>query len=379
MPTTRRPRETHAPRAVLATRAACAVLAVRAVRALLAARAVRAVLAVFQAVCVTASVAVLAAMVALVVSAAPAAADTTWSVVPANANGPDGRSVIDIELSGGQQVTEHIAVINRSTQPVDFAIDANDGYLTAKGYFDMRPSDATPTDGGAWIKVPDKVTIAAGATAVVPVSVSIPPNATPGDHPAGVTASIDTISGQVRVQNRVGVRLNIRVTGTLTAKVAVTDVHTDYTWSWNPFTPGTVEVTYTLANTGNLRLAPDSRILTSTLTGQTGWNDTSEAKAREIMPGGSRTFTAHITGTWPLGPIGTTIMAIPSPAGKPLPGVTAERIAIDTTLWAIPWPQLTLLTLLILAFLTIRLTSTRRRKRTNKLLLLNSRGTPLGT
>ncbi|MEU8176663.1 hypothetical protein AB0C14_27635, partial [Microbispora hainanensis] len=85
------------------------------------------------------------------------------------------------------------------------------------------------------------------------------------------------------------------------------------------------------------------------------------------------------TGTWPLGPIGTTIWAIPSPAGKPLPGVTAERIAIDTTIWAIPWPQLTLLLLLALAVLAIRLTSTRRRRRIEKLILLNSRGTPLGT
>ncbi|MBB2747469.1 UNVERIFIED_ORG: hypothetical protein FHR35_007348 [Microbispora rosea subsp. rosea] len=316
--------------------------------------------------------------VVVVAFATPAGADTTWSVVPANANGPDGRSVIDIELAGGQQVTEHVAVINRSTAPVDFAIDANDGYLTAKGYFDMRPSDATPVDGGAWIEIPDKVTIAAGATAVVPVKVSIPQNATPGDHPAGVTASIDTISGQVRVQNRVGVRLNIRVTGTFVAKVAVSGIHTTYTWSWNPFTPGTVEVTYTLANTGNVRLAPDSRILTSTIAGQSGWDDTSEAKAREIMPGGHRTFTARVTGTWPLGSIGTTIMAIPSPAGKPLPGVTAERIAIDTTVWAIPWPQLALLALLALAFLAIRITSARRRKRIEKLIILNSRGTPLG-
>ncbi|MBB2741622.1 UNVERIFIED_ORG: hypothetical protein FHR35_001442 [Microbispora rosea subsp. rosea] len=324
-------------------------------------------------------VVVVVAMVAAVAFAVPAGADTTWSVVPANANGPDGRSVIDIELPGGQQVTEHVAVINRSTAPVDFAIDANDGYLTAKGYFDMRPSDAKPVDGGAWIEIPDKVTIAAGATAVVPVKVSIPQNATPGDHPAGVTASIDTISGQVRVQNRVGVRLNIRVTGTFVAKVAVSGIHTTYTWSWNPFTPGTVEVTYTLANTGNVRLAPDSRILTSTIAGQSGWDDTSEAKAREIMPGGHRTFTARVTGTWPLGPIGTTIMAIPSPAGKPLPGVTAERIAIDTTIWAIPWPQLTLLALLALVVLAIRVTSLRRRRRIEKLIILNGRGTPLGT
>ncbi|WP_204053410.1 COG1470 family protein, partial [Microbispora siamensis] len=298
-------------------------------------------------------------LVAMVAFATPAGADTTWSVVPADANGPDGRSVIDLELAGGQQATEHIAVINRSTQPVDFAIDANDGYLTSKGYFDMRPSDATPVDGGAWVEVPDKVTIAGGATAIVPLTVSIPPNATPGDHPAGVTASVETISGQVRVQNRVGVRLNIRVTGNFAAKVAVSDVHADYIGSWNPFAPGTVEVTYTVANVGNVRLAPDSRILTSTLAGESGWDDTSEAKAREIMPGGSRTFTARVTGAWPLGPIGTTIMAIPSPAGKPLPGVTAERVAIDTTVWALPWPQLALLALLVLAILTLRVTSRR--------------------
>ncbi|WP_221891591.1 hypothetical protein, partial [Microbispora sp. KK1-11] len=75
----------------------------------------------------------------------------------------------------------------------------------------------------------------------------------------------------------------------------------------------------------------------------------------------------------------TTIMAIPAPAGKPLPGVTAERVAIDTTVWAIPWPQLTLLALLILAFLAIRITSARRRRRIEKLIILTGRGTPLGT
>ncbi|MFI7632512.1 hypothetical protein, partial [Microbispora rosea] len=81
--------------------------------------------ALLQAAGVTVLVALttMTALVAVVAVAAPAGADTTWSVVPADANGPDGRSVIDIELPAGQQVTEHIAVVNRSTQPVDFAID----------------------------------------------------------------------------------------------------------------------------------------------------------------------------------------------------------------------------------------------------------------
>ncbi|MDA0634349.1 hypothetical protein OUY22_13065 [Nonomuraea sp. MCN248] len=312
-------------------------------------------------------VALLAAMVAF---ATPSGADTTWSVVPADADGPDGRSVIDLELAGGQQVVEHVAVINRSTEPVDFAIDANDGYLTSKGYFDMRPSDAEPADGGAWITVPERVTIAAGATSVVPVTVSIPRNATPGDHPAGVTASLETVSGQVRVQNRVGVRLNIRVTGDYVAKVAVTGVRAEYVGSWNPFAAGSVEVTYTVANEGNVRLVTDNQVLTSTLVGESDWNDPSAARARELMPGGSRTFTARVPGAWPLGPIGTTVMALPSPAGEPLPGAAAQRSAVGATVWALPWPQLGFLALLVLAFFAIRLNAARRRRRIEKLIAL---------
>ncbi|MGW3349229.1 COG1470 family protein [Nonomuraea rubra] len=331
----------------------------------------RGALAAFPALCA-------ALLVAMVAFATPSAADTTWSVVPANANGPDGRSVIDLELAGGQQVVEHVAVINRSTQPVDFAIDANDGYLTSKGYFDMRPSDAKPVDGGSWITVPEKVTIAAGATSIVPMTVSIPQNATPGDHPAGVTASLETISGQVRVQNRVGVRLNIRVTGEYVAKVAVTDVRAEYVGSWNPFAAGSVEVTYTVANAGNVRVVTDNRVLTSTLVGESSWSDPSAAKARELMPGGSRTFVAQVPGAWPLGPIGTTVTAIPVPAGKPIPGVTAQQMAIDTTVWALPWPQLTLLVLLVLACFAIRLLAAWRRRRIQKLIMLHTRETPQG-
>ncbi|WP_155340088.1 WxL protein peptidoglycan domain-containing protein [Acrocarpospora corrugata] len=245
--------------------------------------------------------------------------DVTWSVAPADANGPDGRSVIDLELAGGQEATEHVAVINRSTKEVVFAIDANDGYLTAKGLFDMRPSDATPTDGGAWIKVPGKVTIPAGATAVVPVKVTVPQNATPGDHPAGVTASVETIFEQVRVQNRVGVRVNLRVTGDYAAKLAVTDLRAEYTGSWNPFAAGSIDVTYTVANAGNVRVAPDAQIRTSALAGESGWDDTSEAKTREIMPGGSREFTARVTGVWPMGSITTKVVAIPALVGESPP------------------------------------------------------------
>ncbi|MEU3163329.1 DUF916 domain-containing protein [Streptosporangium sp. NPDC006930] len=299
--------------------------------------------------------------------ALPAAAagpgDITWSVAPADAKGPDGRSAIDVELAGGQEVTEHIAVINRSTKEVAFAIDANDGYLTAKGLFDMRPSDATPTDGGAWIKIPERVTIPAGGTAVVPVKISVPKNATPGDHPAGVTASVDTISGQVRVQNRVGVRMNLRVSGDYVAKVAVTGLRAEYSGSWNPFSSGSIDMTYTVTNEGNVRVAADTNVRTSGFVGESGWKDTSDAKTREVMPGGSREFTVQVTGVWPLGPITSQVVATPTVVGESIQGVAAQQTTVDTSLWALPWPQIVFLVLLVLAFLVVRTLLSRRRKR----------------
>lgn len=330
---------------------------------------------------VLARLAVLAALPAavLVGPAAPSHADTTWSVVPANAGGPDGRSVIDLELPGGGQAVEHVAVINRSTEPVEFGIDANDGYLTSKGYFDMRPSDVAPVDGGSWITVPEKVTVAAGATSVVPVTVSIPGNATPGDHPAGVTASLETVSGQVRVQNRVGVRLNIRVTGEYVAKVAVSGVRAEYTGSWNPFVPGTVEVTYTVANAGNIRLVSDNRVVSSTLFTENSWSDPSAARARELMPGGSRTYVARVAGAWPLGPVRTTVVAVPSLAGAAVPDVAVRQAAVATTVWALPWPQLGLAVLLVLAFFSLRLNAARRRRRIEELIRLAREGRPQET
>ncbi|WP_405141244.1 hypothetical protein OG589_30000 [Sphaerisporangium sp. NBC_01403] len=48
----------------------------------------------------------------------------------------------------------------------------------------------------------------------------------------------------------------------------------------------------TVANMGNVRLVPDATVRASALVGESGWDDASEAKTREVMPGGSRGFTA---------------------------------------------------------------------------------------
>ncbi|WP_033438762.1 DUF916 domain-containing protein [Saccharothrix sp. NRRL B-16314] len=290
----------------------------------------------------------------------PGAAEVSWSVVPAAANGPDGRRAVDLHVGPGQRVTEHIAVTNHSARPVAFVLDANDGYLTDKGVFDMRSAEVTPVDGGSWITVPDTVTVDGGATTVVPVIVTAPDHATPGDHPAGVTASLDTASGQVRVRNRVGVRFDIRVTGDLTAELAVTNVHAAYEQTWNPFAAGTVHLRYDVVNNGNVRVAPDIGVTSSTLFADTTWTDTGAARSREVLPGGTRRFDHRDTRAWPFGRITTTVTVNP--------GADAAPVTVTVTTWALPVGQAVLLVLVVSALLAIRFRTRARRRRFDRLL-----------
>lgn len=137
----------------------------------------------------------------------------TWSVRPADENGPDGRRVIDVVLEPGERTTEHVVVTNHSSVPVTFSITANDGYLTERGNFDMLPSGTPPTDGGSWLSVPDGAPVGAGESVVVPVEITVPESAEPGDHPAGVAASVISTGSEVAVESRVGVRVNLTVAG----------------------------------------------------------------------------------------------------------------------------------------------------------------------
>src|SRR5688572_1436852 len=175
----------------------------------------------------------------------PSTPALTWAVQPAGERGPDGRRWIERTLDPGQVVTERLAVRNFSDRPAVFALKAADGYLTDKGRFNMLPSNQKSVDGGTWIQVRDKVTVPAKGTAVVPFTISVPRDARPGDHPAGIAATVTATGGTVAVESRVGFRVMMRVSGTVTASLAVDGLTTTYRRSWNPFSAGSVRIRYT--------------------------------------------------------------------------------------------------------------------------------------
>jgi hypothetical protein len=301
----------------------------------------------------------------------PAAAETsiaatdqtvTWSVRPADSTGADGRSWIELTVDPGTVVEEHMAVRNLGTQPAMFALTAADGYFTDKGRFNMLPASSPSVAAGTWISLPDTVTVAPGETAIVAFTVDVPADATPGDHAAGVAASVLSAGSAgdgsaVSVESRVGFRVMTRVTGTLRPEVAATGVDARYRTSWNPFEPGELTIDVAAANVGNVgfRLTHD--------TDAAGRIEPSETEELDMLPGDARTVTVEVDDVWPLLFTRGTVTLTPEVAERDDAPLEAVRpVRAEYFAWTIPWPQLAVAG--ALALIAVAIFGARRRERT---------------
>lgn len=292
---------------------------------------------------------------------------TTWMVRPSDGVGEDGRSWVELELDPGETVEEHLLVRNLSSDTVTFQLTAADGYFTDKGRFNMLTADRESTDAGAWIEMQDSVEVASGADAIVPFTLTVPENATPGDHPAGVAAGIRSSSdGEVGVDSRVGFRVMTRVTGELAPSLAAA-VSGNFAGSINPFEPGSITMSYDVTNTGNTRLAVDPTV---TVSGPFGWlsREVVSEPITEMAPGETRTSSYEVRGVWPLfaALVGVEVQATAVADGLEFgapPAVTS-----GTTIPAIPWSQLVVLALLIVLVVWSRWGRRRKARQTEELI-----------
>lgn len=289
------------------------------------------------------------AVAALALGGADAAAadeepTVTWSVSPADAAGPDGRAWVELELDPGEGATEHLAVRNFSAEEITFRITAADGYFTDTGRFNMLPSDQESTGSGTWISVDETMTVAPNAMAVVPFEVDVPDDAAPGDHAAGIAASISSVNvgadgTRLGVESRVGFRVMTRVTGELRPSLDVVSVTGTYDTSWNPFERGTIDLTTTLANGGNVRLD----VAASALLGDRRSPDPSDDDASrpvELLPGDERVVAIAVPEVWPLGFAVVRMELSAREVGLDGSGQALEPVVREVFVWTMPWPHL---------------------------------------
>ncbi|WOQ18182.1 WxL protein peptidoglycan domain-containing protein [Raineyella sp. W15-4] len=332
----------------------------------------------------------LAVVVAIAVSiavqpamAAPPGEPVVWGVQPSTPKGPDGRTRFEFQAASGTTIKDWVAVTNQGTVPGTFRVYAADATADRSGAFSLVGANQASTDLGAWTSVKgaraacddtndaaeatcamavgSTVTLKPGERVNVPFTITIPKGATPGDHSAGVVAGLLSDAAKegasVRVENRVGARIYLRVDGPVSPGIGVTGSTGGYNPSLIPFAPGSAYLGFDVANTGNARISVAPEVA---LTGPFGipLGTVKLDTVANLVPGATTHVEAELPGIPPLLVLFARLTATPVPAdgvaaGDPMPA----PVTTSVTTWAVPW------TGLLLVFLIAGLVWFERRRR----------------
>ncbi|WP_410597421.1 DUF916 domain-containing protein [Amycolatopsis sp. lyj-23] len=287
----------------------------------------------------------------------------TFGVRPATATAPDNRASLGYSATPGAVVKDFVAVSNIGNNPVTLKIYASDAFNTPEGGFDLLAAGKPSVDAGAWTHAEmTSVSLSPRSVSIVPFTLTIPANATPGDHAAGIVAALTTeqtgVNGQkVAVEQRVGARIYLRVTGDLKPGLSITGLTGSY--AATPFGRGDATVSYIVHNTGNTRLSGKQRVSVST-----PWGSTVDGEALppvpELLPGGLVKVTTTVRGLLPAGWLDAAVHVDP----VPVLGFTdvVQPAEESVTLSAVPWAALGVLAALLLGIFAVRFARHRRRR-----------------
>jgi hypothetical protein len=235
-----------------------------------------------------------------------------------------------------------------------FTIYAKDAFNTAEGGFDILAADKASTDVGGWLTLEQStVRVPARSGLAVPFTLTVPANATPGDHAAGVVASLATTGTpgdgrNVLVDHRVGSRVYLRVPGALDPSLTIDDVVVGYQPVVNPIGSGDLDVTFTITNAGNNRLKGNQKV---TISGPLGrvLDERVLEDLPELLPGTSVRRTERFQ-VPPLVRLSADVTVTPV-VGAGRPGDEApESTTRSASVWAIPWTFLALVAVVIIAW-----------------------------
>ena len=259
-----------------------------------------------------------------------------------------------------------MTVTNKTDTPLTFNIYAADAFNTPDGGFSLRRRTDPKVDIAKWISLPvESITVGPQALQEIPFSISAPANATSGDHPGGIVVEATqgpvNNNGALRVQTlqAVGTRIYARVRGPVLPSLAVTQTHLAVHQGVIGLLGGKVDadVTYTVVNTGNVRLTPKAIVEADPLIGS---GKTLKPKdVPELLPHGQATIREHVGSIWPFGRLTAHVTA--SEAEVKAQGQGSQ--------WVIPW----LLILVVIAIFGIWMY---RRRRNPDALEQPATGTP---
>jgi hypothetical protein len=289
----------------------------------------------------------------------PSPARVTFGLEPASATGADGRPALTYSVTPGAVVFDHVAALNYSAQPLTLQLYAGDAVETSTGGYGVQTAGTASHGVGKWVSIPPQdatVTVPARSAlapgeVVVPLTVHIPLNVSPGDHSGAIVLSLSTTgkspNGQdVVLQQRVGTRVQILVAGPVTPKLEISDVHASYAGTANPVGRGKVHLSYVLTNNGNENLGVTVTAGVSGLLGSA--SHTPAEKIAVLFPGATLAGSAEMNGVWPqlLEHVSVTGSAHVLVTGR---APVLAPVTASATVWAVPWTLLLIVAIVLAA------------------------------
>lgn len=279
----------------------------------------------------------------------------TWGVRPAdNAQGTD-RPNYSYELAAGTQIEDGFVVVNHGDEPLTLDVYVADAVITQNGQLNLANRDVTAEGVGSWVDVgSDTVTVPAGEEVEVPFTLTVPADASPGDHSGGIVSSLTgSDPATITVERRLGSRIHVRVDGELRPALQIDRLEVSSFGSTDLLPRGGMAVSFTVTNSGNTRMAGGAELRLHGPFGLAG-RVVPLDRLPELLPGSSHDVSVTVPDVPATVRVTATVAVTPLALGPDdATGTAMAPIEASATVWAVPWIPLGIV-LLVLAWFAPR-------------------------
>jgi hypothetical protein len=287
----------------------------------------------------------------------------SWSAVGATSKGANGRyQFVYSNIKPGTVIKDWIELYNRGSGQAAFLTYGADATGTApQGSLVYLEVGKKSRDIGSWVTfyasptqptAPQGSFVMAGGNGVIePFTITVPRNVTPGDHTGGLMVQVsvpqkNAKGQQVIVYSRIALPILLRVVGPLHAGLQVSSISTGFGTSVNPFGASSATISYSVTNTGNVRMSGTQLLKVSGAFGMSG--TITPPRLPTILPGDSVRVSTTVGGLYPAGPFTATVNVQPvwPHSTVPVSGLALLAASSSASFFAVPWALLVFILLL---------------------------------
>ncbi|TXG76235.1 LysM peptidoglycan-binding domain-containing protein [Candidatus Dojkabacteria bacterium] len=186
-------------------------------------------------------------------------------------NIPRTDSIFIFKLDPGGKAENGVKLFNNSGETKTIEVYPVDSEASSGGAFACSQKLQERRNVGSWIKLEkDKVTLDAGASEIIPFTLSVPSSAPAGEHNGciaieEVNQTPQAVGNGIALSFRSGIRVAVTVSGDITKGLSFTNLVTSPAEN----SPAKRVITTSLRNSGNVSLDTDIKVRITSLIGTT--------------------------------------------------------------------------------------------------------------